>query len=104
MKDLRAERDNEGYDYPGGEEEYQERLDNLIAKRKVLSALPSRPDQWIEEPTGKTYADEYADADRQGKRRILMEADFRLSCKPGHIRVHVPESLDGLVASLEIVC
>jgi site-specific DNA recombinase len=103
MRDIRSERDNEGYDYPGGEEEYQERLANLIAKRKMLEALPQRPDEWIEEPTGRTYADDYNEADRAGKRLILIEAGFFLSCSPEIIRVHEPENLDGLMPSLQVV-
>ena len=102
MKDLRTERDNEAYDYPGGEEEYQERLDNLIAKRKLLASLPQREDEWVEEPTGRTYADDYREADENGKRLILIEAGFRLSCSPEMIRVHTPENLDGLSPTLTV--
>ncbi|MET8684788.1 recombinase family protein [Streptomyces sp. NPDC004732] len=74
MTAVREEKDMDLYDYPGGEEEYKERMTSLAAKRKHLSALPSRTAEWRDEPTDETWADAYGRMDAEERRQLLLEA------------------------------
>ncbi|MFI1798878.1 recombinase family protein [Streptomyces sp. NPDC020379] len=94
MTDVRAEKDQGYYDYPGGEDEYQQRIQALAAQRKILAALPQRAAEWVEEPTGEYYAEAYYRMDDQGRRALLMDAGVRVYMSPDGIIQHIPENLD----------
>ncbi|MFE7796122.1 recombinase family protein [Nocardia sp. NPDC057440] len=98
MTNIRDEFDLSLYDYDGGQDDYRERLAALVEKRKLLQSLPHRPAEYIDEPTGETYADAYQRMNLEERRALLLKADIRLyihSVKPVNYRLHVPPDLPG---------
>ncbi|BAW04435.1 integrase [Nocardia seriolae] len=98
MNSIRDEKDMGLYDYEGGQDDYLERLTVLVKKRKQLQSLPPRPAEYIDEPTGETYADAYERMSPEERRELLLQADIRLyihSVDPANCRLHVPEGLPG---------
>ncbi|WP_194852886.1 recombinase family protein [Nocardia sp. SYP-A9097] len=96
MTSIRDEKDLGFYDYDGGDGDYRERLGALVEKRKLLQSLPQRPAEYIEEPTGETYADAYQRMNPEERRALLMKAGIRLyvtSLQPADVRLHVPDEL-----------
>lgn len=93
MSDIRSEKDQGLYNYPGGDEEYQERLASLVTQRQALAALPYRPDEWIEEPTDETYAESYARMDPDERRALLLAGGIRLYVGPSYFHLKIPEDL-----------
>lgn len=77
MNDVRLEKDQGLYDYPGGVEEYKQRIGSLVSQRQTLAALPHRPSHWIEEPTGETYAQAYFRMSPEERRTLLMGAGIK---------------------------
>lgn len=82
MNDIREEKDQGLYDYPGGNDEYKERIASLVSQRQTLAALPHRPAKWIEEPTGETYTQAYFRMTPEERRTLLMGADVRFYVRP----------------------
>lgn len=82
MNDIRTEYDLGMYDYKNGEDEYRDRIKNLVAQRKILETLPQRSDTWIEEPTGETFSEAYFRMDEQDRRNLLLSAGVKLYCSP----------------------
>lgn len=78
MTTIRDEYDLGLYDYDGGQSEYQERLAALVEKRKLLESLPHREPQYVDEPTGETYAEAYERMNPEERRALLMKAGIRL--------------------------
>ncbi|MFI7431324.1 recombinase family protein [Micromonospora sp. NPDC049836] len=70
---VRRERDL-GF-YEGDEKGYEERLGNLIARRKTLLAKPSRPAGWDYVSTGKTYKELFTNSSLQERRQLLIKAE-----------------------------
>lgn len=93
LSDIRSEFDLGLYDYKGGDEEYKERVTNLVAQRKILEELPQREDGWYEEETGETYAEAYKRAGTDERRAMLLSADVRLYCAPYEMHLSVPRDL-----------
>lgn len=82
MNDIRQEKDQGLYDYPGGNDEYRERIGSLVSQRQTLAALPHRPSKWIEEPTGETYTQAYFRMTHDERRTLLMGADVKFYVRP----------------------
>jgi site-specific DNA recombinase len=78
MKEARDEKDRGYYDYPGGEEEYQERMAKLVAKRNHLSSLPNVPTRIEWQKTGQKFRDHWAGLDTDARRQFLLDAGVRL--------------------------
>jgi site-specific DNA recombinase len=78
MAKAREERDTGQYDYPGGDQEYAERIKALADRRKKLAALPQREATWDLVPTGKTFAEVWAAADVKERRRLMKDAGLTL--------------------------
>lgn len=115
MVNATIERLRREYSTPGlvvseaDEADWQERMQNLIARRTELEAMPSRPAGWVNQPTGQTYRDVWADpeADRQ---QVLKDAGVKVivtTTKPLHIGFEVfpptKELYDQLVATEEAI-
>ncbi|MDX8047859.1 recombinase family protein [Lentzea sp. BCCO 10_0798] len=82
MNEVRQEKDQGFYDYPGGDDEYKERIAALVSQRQILAALPQRAATWIEETTGETYTQAYFRMTPEERRTLLMGADVRFYVKP----------------------
>lgn len=98
MTAMRDERDLGFYDYEGGLEEFNGRMSALTEKRKLLQSLPHQPAQYLQVPTGETYADAYQRMNPEERRALLLKAGIRLyvqSIKPVETRFHIPEDLPG---------
>ncbi|WP_436759421.1 recombinase family protein [Streptosporangium sp. V21-05] len=78
MQDMRDERDLGMYDYPEGDEEFKARMGNLVARRKRLAALPSRPAGVEWQGTGETFAEHWAGLNVEGRGRFLRAAGVRV--------------------------
>jgi DNA invertase Pin-like site-specific DNA recombinase len=76
VKRLRDDRD--AGDYDGEEDEYRSRLDALRESRARLEALPQRPDQWVIEETGQSWAQWWHGADVEERRAELIRAGVRV--------------------------
>lgn len=83
IKRLRADREMGLYDGAEDEAEYAEMMRTLIAERRELEARPVIPPSVRMVPTGKTYADEWAEADKEGRRRMLLESGVRITLASG---------------------
>ncbi|MEV0275956.1 recombinase family protein [Streptomyces sp. NPDC050610] len=62
---------------------WQERADALDNRLALLEATPARPETREMTPTGRTLADEWADADNETRRHMLIEAGARLDVRRG---------------------
>lgn len=69
---LRREYDS-GLILEDDESEYFERLSALTAHRKELEKLPQRPAGWSLEKTDRTYAEVWASADWEARRKLLAD-------------------------------
>jgi DNA invertase Pin-like site-specific DNA recombinase len=83
IKRLRSDRDMGLYDGTEDEAEYAEMMRKLIAERRDLEALPVVPPSVRMVPTGRTYAHEWADADKEGKRELLLDSGIRVTLTTG---------------------
>ncbi|MFJ4666717.1 recombinase family protein [Kitasatospora purpeofusca] len=79
---LRRDRSAGLYD-EDDEAEYDMMMASLIAERKRLKGLPSRPPGISVIATGQTYADLWHAANEEGKRRMMIEAGARLVVAKG---------------------
>ncbi|MFH8593107.1 recombinase family protein [Streptomyces rimosus] len=62
---------------------WQERADALDARIADLETREKREPQRVVTPTGKTFADEWAEKDTAGRRAMLVEAGVRLDVRRG---------------------
>ncbi|MET7300730.1 recombinase family protein [Embleya sp. NPDC005575] len=62
---------------------WQRDADALDARLATLEATPARPEQRKTVPTGRTYADDWREADTDGKRAMLLEAGAKLTVRRG---------------------
>ncbi|WP_424640329.1 recombinase family protein [Embleya sp. AB8] len=74
-----------------GRESWQARADALDARLAELEATPARPERREVVPTGRTYADDWHEADTEGKRAMLLEAGAKLTVRKGP---RAPRELD----------
>ncbi|MFQ6331032.1 zinc ribbon domain-containing protein, partial [Nocardia sp. CWNU-33] len=96
MTSIRDEFDLGFYDYDGGQDDYRERLAALVEKRRLLQSLPHREAEYIDEPTGETYADAYERMNPEERRGLLLKAGVRLyihSVNPENCRLHIPTEI-----------
>lgn len=70
---VRRERDL-GF-YEGDDQGYEDRLGNLISRRKELLTKPSKPAGWNYVPTGKSYKELFTNASLQERRALLIKAE-----------------------------
>ncbi|MEU2611573.1 recombinase family protein [Micromonospora sp. NPDC007271] len=78
LKELREDRAAGLYSGDDGTREFREMYRSLEAQRAELKAKPSRPDEWVLEPTGQTYRERWASLDDPSERnRELREAGVR---------------------------
>lgn len=106
MDEMRQDRIDGRFDYPGGDEEYKTVMDDLATQRRTIAAMPQRDDEWINVPTGRTIGDAYNAADRDGKRVILMGRGVTVRCAPNnnyhfHFEEDGKERVQRVVADLE---
>lgn len=66
-----------------GMEVWQRHTDALDARLATLEATPVTPARREVIDTGRTYADEWAEADTAGRRRMLLDAGVRVTVKKG---------------------
>ncbi|MCX9191751.1 recombinase family protein [Carbonactinospora thermoautotrophica] len=79
LKELREDRAAGLYSGEQGTQEFREMYKQLEERRKQLEALPTRPDEWREEPTGQTYRERWESLRTHEERnRELREAGIRL--------------------------
>ncbi len=62
---------------------WKERADALDNRLALLEATPARPETRDVTPTGRTLADEWADADDETRRHMLIDAGARLDVRKG---------------------
>ncbi|MFE9612678.1 recombinase family protein [Streptomyces sp. NPDC006012] len=62
---------------------WKERADALDNRLATLEATPARPETRVVTPTGRTLADEWAEADGETRRQMLIEAGARLEVRKG---------------------
>jgi site-specific DNA recombinase len=76
------------------ERTYMNRMKNLVTRRTELELLPQRSAGWTYEETGETYADAWAQADTQGKRKLLTDAGVRFILKGSNAwEVQIPDDV-----------
>lgn len=100
LRDLREEKDNDAYDYPGGEEDYQERWTSLVAKLKRYEGLPDTEDRWEIREMDETYAQAYERMNRDQRRLMLISGNVKLICKPGDIHLDTTGLTDDILSSV----
>jgi len=101
MAGVRREHDEGLYDYPGGEDEYKERLGNLAATRKRLLELPHRQAEWVQELTGETFADAWRRLTKsEDRRHLLLDSGIKVYVRRGRIETFVPEDLKERLAKV----
>ncbi|GAA2166706.1 recombinase family protein [Glycomyces rutgersensis] len=61
--------------WEGHSEDYMKRLTALTAERTRLEALPQRPDRIEMQPTAQTYAEAWASADVEERRKLLANLE-----------------------------
>jgi hypothetical protein len=52
-------------------------MSRLEARRDRLAAVPSTPARIQRRPTGRTFADRWAEADQAGRRQLMIDAGFQ---------------------------
>ncbi|MEV2279192.1 recombinase family protein [Nocardiopsis sp. NPDC049922] len=87
ISSVRREKDLGLYNYPGGEDEYMERLGNLVADRQKLSSMATTEDRIEYVEMGETFAEYW-------KRSDWPERNFFLTSVKARIEVtRVPDEL-----------
>jgi len=79
---ARVEHDSGGYSYPGGEEEYRQRVTRLAAEMSALTAEEVVPAGYREEDTGQTFRARWEElealGDVQAQRQLMLSSGFVL--------------------------
>lgn len=65
------------------EGEYFARLRHLKARLDELEPEPYRPSRWSVRELNQTYREAWADADTEGRRKLLQAANARAYLYPG---------------------
>lgn len=78
---------------------WQRDADALDARLATLEATPARPERRETVPTGRTYADDWREADDDGKRAMLLEAGAKLTVRRG---TRGAKSLDESLVTFEL--
>jgi DNA invertase Pin-like site-specific DNA recombinase len=77
-KIRRLMRQDEEGDWEDDRAEYRTRMDRLKERRKELRALPVVKSGWVEVDQGMTYLELWTSLDLEGKRKRLLESNFRM--------------------------
>jgi site-specific DNA recombinase len=76
---ARREYDSGGYSYPGGQQEYEERIKGLSDRLREAAGKAAIPYGYIDVPTGKTYRKMWlATPDPAARRQLMVGAGFRI--------------------------
>ena len=78
---TRREHDIGQYGYPGGQQEYEERVARLAERLTALAARPVVRSHWAKLPTGEKYPQLWERSDAQERRRLMMGAGFEMPAK-----------------------
>ena len=79
LNTVRAEYDGGGYQYPGGQEDYEERAARLADRLRALSPAEVAKPGYQDVPTGELFADAWARRDVPGRRQLMLQAGFRVN-------------------------
>ncbi|MFE2868232.1 zinc ribbon domain-containing protein [Embleya sp. NPDC059259] len=71
--------------------EWERQMTALDSRLAELEATPARPARVESVPTGRTYADDWQEADTAGRRAMLLEAGAKLTVRKGR---RGPKELD----------
>ncbi|MCY1145255.1 recombinase family protein [Actinoplanes sp. Pm04-4] len=74
LRELREDRAAGLYSGDRGSEEFRQMYRDLEAKRAKLEAEPSKPDEWVEVPTGETYRDRWNSLETAAQRAADLRA------------------------------
>ncbi|HVV11568.1 MAG TPA: recombinase family protein [Amycolatopsis sp.] len=82
--------------FSGEEDEarFRDQMKALIARRGELQALPSRAAGWVYEATESTYAEVWAEADAEGRRKLLTDAGVTITVESlSEAEIFIPEDI-----------
>lgn len=77
-KIRRLMRQDEEGDWEDNRAEYRQRMNRLKERKKELQALPVVKSGWVEVDQGMTYLELWETLDLEGKRKRLLESNFRM--------------------------
>ncbi|MFD4608236.1 recombinase family protein [Streptomyces sp. NPDC058440] len=95
-KIRRLMRQDEEGDWEDNRAEYRQRMDRLRQRRKELKALPIVKAGWVEVDQGMTYLELWETLDLEGRRKRLLESNFRMMIGKGTAwpeKVDMPQAL-----------
>lgn len=99
LANLRDDRAAGLYSGPAGTEEYRAAYRALEERRQALSAVEGTPGQWVDVPTGQTFAEAFAAAaDARARNSLLRALGLRVFVVPGggyRFEVAAPEDYAG---------
>ena len=78
ISSVRAEFDGGGYSYPGGEEEYLERIERLSGRLRELADQPVTQAGYDYRPTGQTFRQKWEASTIPERRALMLSAGFQL--------------------------
>ncbi len=78
---TRREHDLGQYGYPGGQQEYEERVARLSERLTALAARPVVRSHWTKQPTDEKYPQLWERSDAQERRRLMMGAGFEIRAR-----------------------
>lgn len=93
LNEVREEKDSGLYDYPGGSEEYKQRIIALASRVNELAKLPQREAKWDYIPTGETYAEAWGRMDTVERRQLLLNSGITVKAKQFECLLFVPPDL-----------
>ncbi|MFB6654878.1 recombinase family protein [Streptomyces microflavus] len=82
-KIRRLMRQDEEGDWEDDRAEYRQRMNRLRERQKELKILPVVKSGWVEVDQGMTYAELWATLDLEGRRKRLLESNFRMMIGKG---------------------
>jgi site-specific DNA recombinase len=88
---TRREHDLGQYGYPGGQQEYEDRVARLSERLVSLAARSVVRSHWEKRPTGEKYAQLWERSDAQERRRLMMGAGFEFRAKMSGAKAKVFE-------------
>jgi len=110
LEELRTERRNGEYDYPGGDADYEATRTQLVGEVKRLGAMPQRParDEYV--PTGRTYETAWQSDDTdEAHRALLLRAGVRVYVQRHPVdksmiyaRLYVPPGMAGTTTDTDV--
>jgi DNA invertase Pin-like site-specific DNA recombinase len=78
VESARAEYDKGGYDYPGGDDDYEARAGRLRDRLTRLAAEKTKGPGYDYRPIGKTYQQLWEASDIKGRRQIMLGAGYEV--------------------------